>query len=188
MALVLGAVLSVCFPQRTWAAQIEITAYDGHGTVSWAFRKLPRSAAFAELYLAPRDASFRTDLGEDDVMRMGCRFKATSPEDIASLVEIVASADVGPVFSRKGAYDGYDARVVVRVYQSDAHYVSLVLSPDSDNVLNGGEYVQVDGDRKYASRVDARSGIERNLRFWAAQHLQTAVKPCHDPATGLTSQ
>jgi hypothetical protein len=134
----------------------------------------PRSSArYVELHIITGDVSFRSDLDEAGVIRLGCHFRATDQADIAGLIDVVAQARLTQ--KTRPLYD-YDPRVVVRIYQDSQRYASIVMSMDYDNAAAQGLYRHDDGTDGVP--VEAKNGIHKELRFWASQHGSLAMKPC----------
>jgi hypothetical protein len=146
--------------------------------VSKEMSELRSSATTVDLYLAAKDVTYRADLHEADVLRMGCHYRAQNAQDVGELLDLVVNANW--VSTQPSVY-GYDARIVVHVHQGNAHYVSLVITPDYSNAYARGMYYS--GPRTASTQevtVEARSKIEKDLRFWASQHETLVVKPsCH---------
>lgn len=143
--------------------------------VSKEISELRNTVSSAELFLAPPNATFRADLKAPDVIRMSCHYKATSPDDVSSLIDLIANARVIEASSDK---DGYDARVVVRLYDGDSKHSTLIMSPDYSNAPANGGYLAMSKGGNQEIPVVANTGIEKELRFWASQHQSLTNKPC----------
>jgi hypothetical protein len=129
----------------------------------------------ANVYLIGRDQSFIRAYDEIDVVRSGCRYVITSAADLDSLIEVLANARLEQV---PASEDGYDARIVIRLYQGDSRVHTLVLGPDYSNANSNGEYRFPAGATNSVIPVEAKNGIERDLRFWVSQHRSLAPKAC----------
>lgn len=127
----------------------------------------------ADVYLISR-GSIRA-YEESDVVRSGCRYVITNGTDLTSLIDVLASARLEKV---PASQDGYDARIVIRLYQGDSRVHALILGPDYSNANSNGEYRFSVGATHSAIPVEAKNGIERDLRFWVAQHRSFASKAC----------
>lgn len=127
----------------------------------------------AEVYLISR-GSIRA-YEEIDVVRSGCRYVVTSAADLDSLIEVMANARLEQV---PPSADGYDARILIRLHLRDARVHALVLGPDYSNANSNGEYRFPAGAATSVIPVEAKNGIERDLRFWASQHRSLAPKAC----------
>lgn len=128
------------------------------------------SVASGEVYLVPRDMTFRRDLTEDDVVRLGCAYAVRDREDLGSLVQLLVDAGLVELPAR-GADGGYDGRMVVRLNDTQSRLVSVVLEPDYSNAPPRGLYNQV-------TPVQATNGLEKSLRLWASRHKELARHSC----------
>lgn len=155
------------FDKTTLAA----TAFEN---ISQDFRNAPSSISSADVYLIARDRSFRQTYGESDVVRSGCRFVVKSATDLDSLINVLADAELSRVPAPE---ESYDARIVVRFYENSG-IRTVVLGPDYANANAIGEYRLLTAAENTVISVQAKNGIERNMRHWAAQHRPLALKGC----------
>jgi hypothetical protein len=143
--------------------------------VSKELSDLPTTATSVDLYLGARDATYRYDLSESDVLRMGCHYRTQTPGDTRELLNVLMGA--GWVVTPPLVH-GYDARIVVHIHQGSSRYVSLTMTPDYSNAFASGSfYVGPRSDLTRDIYVEAHGKVERDLRFWASQHESLVVRP-----------
>lgn len=149
--------------------------------VSKEVSDLRSTTQYVELYLIGDDFSPNRDMHLADVIRTGCHYKAEKQADVASLLDVVANAMVTQAPADK---EGLDIRVVLHVYQDANHYLSLVMGQDYTDAPSRGRYFGPNVGALWevppsAMYVEAKRGLQKDLRFWGVQHASLAVKPCH---------
>lgn len=167
LAFVIGAAMPALIPPAVANEAVE--------NVSKQIRDMRAHVTSAEIYLIPSNMESRYDYGENDVVRMGCRYVVDKTADLDSLLEVLVTAQFTQVMPSNHEYD---ARMVVRFRQGDSKLHTLVLGPDYDNANANGEYRVMANGLDHAISVEAKNKIERDLRFWASQHRSLAGKAC----------
>lgn len=131
--------------------------------ISRAFSK----ALVVNVYVLPPGANVRYDLGEGDVMRMGCKFELHNPAEIHNFAGIVASSNLR-MDSDVGAVDG---RVLIRISDDYKNYSTLLMGYGKSNSTSHGVY---NGDIP----VFSEGNFEKNLRAWIARNQTLNTKSC----------
>lgn len=150
-------------------------ANDAVEDVSRQLSDLRASIDSAEVFLIARDTSPIHNFGEYDVVRTGCRYIVKKATDLGSLMDVLVNARLTQVPENE---DGYDGRVLIRLYQGGSVIRSLLLGPGYSNANSYGAYKVVASGSDRTFPVEAKNRIERDLRFWAAQHRSLAIRAC----------
>ena len=152
--------VSICVPQQSGASEEK-------DYISLEISRAFSKALVVNVYLLPPDVNVRYDLGEGDVMRMGCKFEIRDPAEIHNFAGVVASSNLR-LDSNDEAVDG---RVLIRISNDYKNYSTILMGYGKSNSNSRGIYNGV-------IPVFSEGNFEKNLRTWTAHKQTLDSKPC----------